>query len=103
MHAHMKIRVCFAIVALAAAGIPSFAAPADDWTRFRGPKGAGISESSELPAELGREQNVIWKSECEPGLSSPIVIDNRLFYTSFQGDERFVHCLDASTGMKHWS
>lgn len=106
MHVSIKpLTVCLATAALlvVSAGQPAFAVPDNTWSRFRGPDGSGISESSGVPAELGPEQNVIWKADCEPGSSSPIVFENRLFYTSFRGDERFVYCLDAATGAEHWS
>ena len=71
------------------------AGPGEYWSRFRGPNGAGIAETVGVPAEIGPQQNVLWKVECGPGFSSPIVFEKRLFYTSFRGDERLVHCLDA--------
>lgn len=79
------------------------AAPTDNWSRFRGPNGAGIAETMGVPAEIGPQQNVLWKVECGAGFSSPIVVENRLFYTSFRGDERFVHCVDVANGKEHWS
>jgi len=82
---------------------PVIAAPGDNWARFRGPNGSGIAETIGVPVEIGPQQNLIWKVECGPGFSSPIVIGSHLFYTSFRGDERFVHCLDATTGKEHWS
>jgi len=105
----MPARTTFPTVAVSAAllvasaGRPACAAPADDWSRFRGPHGSGVSETSGVPLEIGPEQNVIWKADCGRGLSSPIVVGNRLFYTSFRDDERFVHCVDAVTGAELWS
>ena len=50
----------------------SAGAAAEDWTRFRGPNGSGISTSGRLPLTFGPEENVIWKRELPFGHSSPI-------------------------------
>jgi outer membrane protein assembly factor BamB len=105
MFARITIQACFAAGALLVAGAeqPALAVPAQDWSRFRGPQGTGVSEATGVPVELSPDQNVIWKVECGAGLSSPIVVERRLFYTSYRGDERLVHCLDATTGAELWS
>ena len=47
---------------------------AENWTRFRGPNGQGISSEKNLPTEWSAEKNVAWKTAI-PGTawSSPIV------------------------------
>ena len=70
---------------------------AEDWPRFRGPNGTGVSSSEGLPAEFGPETNVIWKVDSGSGCSSPVIADGRLYFTSFEGDTRTVRCLDAAS------
>ena len=75
----------------------------EDWPRFRGPNGTGVSSTEGLPGELGPEKNVIWKADSGNGSSSPVVAAGRLYFTSFDEDTRTVRCLDAATGKPLWS
>lgn len=88
---------------------------AEDWSRFRGPNGSGTSTSS-LPVSWTPTANVAWKSELPgPGVSSPIIVGNRVFVTSYSGYgldrnkpgeianlKRHLLCFDAKTGKKLW-
>lgn len=61
------------------------AAPASDWTGFRGPKGSGASEDKGLPAELSKD-NILWKVKVPgPGTSTPITYGDKIFVTSYTG------------------
>ena len=75
---------------------------AEDWSRFRGPNGSGVSSSVELPDSIDPETNLLWKAEPGKGSSSPIVAKERLYVTSYEGDERSLHCLNATTGERLW-
>ncbi len=80
-------------------------AAAADWTQFRGPHGNGISDETTLAAKLG-ETNVAWKSALPGrGLSSPLIIGERVFVTCSSGpkqDRLHVICLSAADGKKMW-
>jgi len=76
--------------------------PAADWPRFRGPNGAGISPDPNLPSEIGKDRNVVWKQKTPKGNSSPIVIGGHLWITGHEGDDRIVLCYDAATGSLLW-
>ncbi|MBN2473508.1 MAG: PQQ-binding-like beta-propeller repeat protein [Pirellulales bacterium] len=76
---------------------------AEDWPRFRGPNGTGVSHTAGLPTQFGPETNVAWKVAAGEGTSSPVIADGRLFFTSFDADTRTVHCLDAATGDTLWT
>jgi outer membrane protein assembly factor BamB len=73
-----------------------------DWPRFRGPNGSGIQPGQHLPAEIGKDRNVVWTQKTPKGHSSPIVIDGRLWITAHEGDERVLLCYDAATGALLW-
>jgi outer membrane protein assembly factor BamB len=92
-------------------------AAANDWTRFRGPQGAGKAEASNLPLTWDSQKNIVWKQDL-PGLgsSSPIVLGSRIYLTCYSGyaesiDEpgemtelvRHVVCLDRKTGKIIWT
>ncbi|MFN0172057.1 MAG: PQQ-binding-like beta-propeller repeat protein [Bryobacteraceae bacterium] len=76
--------------------------PASDWTRFRGPNGTGLSSDRSLPAELGKDRNLVWKTATPKGNSSPIVIRDRVFFTGHEGDERLLLCYDTKSGALVW-
>jgi outer membrane protein assembly factor BamB len=75
---------------------------ASDWPRFRGPNGAGVSQDRGLPAEIAPDRNVLWKAKTPKGNSSPIVLQDRVWITGHEGDERFVLCYAAGTGALLW-
>ena len=81
-------------------------AAAENWPRFRGPNGSGISRDSRVPVEWNESAGLLWKSAI-PGFgnSSPVVWGNRLFVQSASADgkERWLLCLDASEGRILWT
>ena len=74
----------------------------DEWSRFRGPNGSGVTESTNLPVRLGPELNVIWKTPLPPGHSSPVLDGQRVFLTAVDGDILTTFCLDRETGEVLW-
>jgi outer membrane protein assembly factor BamB len=93
---------CWPLALLAAAPLLAAAARAEDWPRFRGPQGAGISESTGLPAEFGPKQNLLWRVAVPMGRSSPIVVKDRLYLTALEGEALVTLALDARTGASVW-
>jgi len=82
----------------------TLSAAAQDWTRFRGPNGTGISHSKAIPTEI-TAKDINWKIDL-PGVghSSPVLWGDRIFLTS-TGDKDgglFVQCLDAKDGKLIW-
>jgi outer membrane protein assembly factor BamB len=90
---------------------------AEDWLRFRGPAGSGVStETKNLPTKWSPDANLAWKTELPgAGVSSPIVVGDRVFITCYSGYglqrnnpgdiknlKRHLVCLDATSGKKIW-
>ncbi|MBI3209691.1 MAG: PQQ-binding-like beta-propeller repeat protein [Candidatus Solibacter usitatus] len=75
---------------------------AADWPQYRGLKGLGLSNDKNLPVEVGRDTNVVWKTELPPGHSSPILVGSRIFLTAYQGDDLSTICLDRASGKILW-
>ena len=73
-----------------------------DWRQFRGPNGSGVSDDTGLPTQFGPNQNVIWKTGLPPGHSSPVLTNNWIFVTAFEGQKLLVICLDRANGKIHW-
>jgi outer membrane protein assembly factor BamB len=95
------------VIALTTASLLWFAssARAENWPRFRGPTGQGISAETGLPLEWSADKNVKWKTAI-PGLgwSSPIVWGDRVFLTSTSTDGVACHviCVNKSDGRILW-
>jgi outer membrane protein assembly factor BamB len=77
-------------------------ASAEDWPRFRGPQGGGVSGSTGLPVEFGPGNNLLWRVDVPMGRSSPIVVKDRLYLTALEGDTLVTLALDAKTGAASW-
>lgn len=78
---------------------------AENWPRFRGPTGQGVSTETGLPLKWSETENVAWKTPI-PGLgwSSPIVWGDRIFLTTALANDTSCHvlCLDLKTGKILW-
>lgn len=90
---------------LVAAGLAAVAAPvhgAEDWPRFRGPNGSGVSTSSGVPAAFGSDKLLQWKTPVPFGRSSPVVGGDRIFLTASEGENLIVLALDRPGGRILW-
>jgi outer membrane protein assembly factor BamB len=93
----MKAR-CFLQLALVLAS----PAPAEDWTRFRGPNGSGVSNDTGFPVEFDKTQNLLWRTPVRSGKSSPVLTERRVFLTGFEKEKLFTQCFDRETGKLLW-
>jgi len=93
------------VIALAC-WIGSMSAADAQWSRFRGPNGTGVSADEKLPAEIGSDRNVEWRTPLPPGHSSPVLAADRIFLTAHTSEkDRYtllVFCLDRKTGKVLW-
>ena len=96
---------------LCAVLICSFAmqsAKASDWPMFRGPGGRSVAADAAVPLEwsISEGKNVAWQADLPGrGVSSPIVVDGKVFVTASSGVNRsrlHVVAYDASTGEQLW-
>jgi outer membrane protein assembly factor BamB len=95
----------FSAVFLLFALISLRSADAQEWTRFRGPNGSGVSEATTIPIKW-TEKDFNWRIEL-PGVghSSPVLWEGKLFLTTAElsaGEKRLL-CIDAKTGKTQWS
>ena len=94
-------RVILVLALLSAVALP---ASAEDWARFRGPNGQGISEAKTIPGKWS-PQEYNWKIELPGGgHSSPVVWDDKVFVTC--ADEKALKgillCVRAADGRELW-
>src|SRR5690554_322161 len=75
---------------------------AADWTAFRGKHGNGASASEKAPTNIRDRGNIRWAADLPGrGLSSPIIIDQKIYITCSSGPEQkvlHVLCFDDATG-----
>jgi outer membrane protein assembly factor BamB len=96
-----SIRTFLCAIWLLASGA---AAQAEDWPRWRGPNGNGISPESQWQASgFHSEPRLFWKTSVGEGFSS-VAVKGKYAYTLGNADEKdTVWCLEAETGKKVWS
>ena len=84
----------------------------EEWTRFRGNGGAGISLTSKTPTTWSDTEHVKWRADLPgPGSSSPVTTGDRVFITCYSGADgnstenlkRYLVCLDRVEGKELWS
>ena len=79
-------------------------AAADEWTRFRGPNGSGVSAAKTVPARW-KESDFNWKIALPgEGNSSPVVWQEQVFVTAADNSaaKRSVLSIDARSGKTLW-
>ncbi|MEM9480785.1 MAG: PQQ-binding-like beta-propeller repeat protein [Verrucomicrobiota bacterium] len=79
-------------------------AHAENWPRFRGPQGSGISEDKNIPVKI-EKKHFQWTANLPgDGVSSPVVFGDKIFLTSMgKGeDERCVVAVSAKDGKQLW-
>src|SRR3954453_15943023 len=96
----MKFFVCVSLVLISAA--PSFGGEPLVWPQFRGPAGSGIAEDQKPPVEIGPDKNVKWKVPAPGGLSSPIVVGEKLVITAFEKDKLYTIAYNRADGSEAW-
>jgi len=79
---------------------------AEDWPAFRGPRGNGLSNETDVPTEWSPDKNIKWKTKLpRPGNGSPIVSNGRVFLAcaeDAQGLKRSLYCFDRADGKQLW-
>jgi outer membrane protein assembly factor BamB len=77
----------------------------EQWPRFRGPAGAGISAYTNVPTSWNGKtgEGVLWKTKIPlPGHNSPVVWQDRVFLAGADPNARQVYCFDAGSGRLLW-
>lgn len=79
---------------------------AENWNRFRGFSGAGVTSLSDIPTQWdgASGSGILWKTPIPlPGHNSPVVWEDRIFLSGASWEKREVYCLDAATGSILWT
>ena len=88
------------------AALLTHSATAADWRQFRGPHGNGVADDPAPALTADAAASIAWKSNLPGrGLSSPIIVGNRVFVTCASGprfERLHVICFNAADGTKRW-
>jgi outer membrane protein assembly factor BamB len=91
------------------AAAPDYASDTElkqNWPRFRGPGGNGVSEAANPPVNWDAKTGagIAWKTPVPaPGFNSPIIWGNRFFLSGGDAAKREVFCYDCASGHLVWS
>lgn len=89
-----------AMILLFGAGAPRVAA--DNWPQWRGIRGDGISQETNIPSTWSKTENMAWRLPLPgPAGSTPVVWGNRIFLTSVDGNDLVLMCVDGD-GKLQW-
>ena len=89
----------------AAAALPSYDDYLQQWPRFRGPTGSGVSRFADVPAQWSVPDNtgILWKTAVPlPGPNSPVVWQRRIFLSGATAEKQAVFCFGADDGTLQW-
>jgi len=78
---------------------------AENWPRFRGPQGSGVSPYGQTPTHWdgATGRNVLWKTPVPMvGQSSPVEWHHRPFLSGGNAERQQVYCYDADAGRLLW-
>lgn len=79
-------------------------AEGDDWPRWRGPAGNGISAETQWnPAAVNSHPRMIWKASVGTGFASVAVRGPRLYTLGNEDGKDTVFCLETGTGKVVWT
>ncbi|UCG56962.1 MAG: PQQ-binding-like beta-propeller repeat protein [Phycisphaerales bacterium] len=101
-----KPKIDFAAADSAATPYPSTEEISENWPRFRGPGGLGVSAYINIPTKWDGKtgEGVLWKTKVPlPGHNSPVIWGDRVFLSGADPNERQVYCFDAVSGKVLWT
>jgi outer membrane protein assembly factor BamB len=73
-----------------------------DWPQWRGPNRDGVIPSFTPPAIWPERLTQKWKVDVGLGYATPLVVGNRIYMFSRQGDNEAMSALDAESGKVAW-
>jgi outer membrane protein assembly factor BamB len=78
------------------------AAQSTDWPQWRGPNRDGVVTNFTAPKEWPAQLTRKWKIDVGLGYASPVVVANRLYLFSRQGDNEVLQAFEPETGKAIW-
>jgi len=76
---------------------------ADDWPEWRGPTRDGSLAGFHAPKVWPKQLSRQWQVEVGQGHASPVVVGDRVFLISREGEEEVVRAVNLADGRQQWS
>jgi outer membrane protein assembly factor BamB len=97
------VRAAILTLGVAAAPLlPVVAGPGADWPQWRGPNRDGVVHGVKAPEKWPKALKEEWKVTVGEGVSSPVVVGDKVYVFTRQKDDELVLCLDVDTGQESW-
>jgi outer membrane protein assembly factor BamB len=97
MHAGIRVTSMLAAVLFAATTLA-----AQDWPQWRGPNRDGAIASFKEPAKWPAALSKRWQVEVGTGYATPVVVGDRLYMFTRQGDDEVMTAFDAASAKQLW-
>jgi outer membrane protein assembly factor BamB len=72
------------------------------WPQFRGPGGSGVGDAQKPPITFDAHKNVKWKIPVPSGMSSPIIVGDKIILTALDDGKLFTIAYERATGKEVW-
>lgn len=89
------------LVVLFTAGVMAQSA-GPDWPQWRGPTRDGVVTSFTAPPSWPEHLTLGWRVEVGDGYATPVLVGNRIYMLTRQGDDEVMRALDVDTGRTVW-
>jgi len=100
----MRVMRAAMLPSLAFALASASALAAEDWPRWRGPGGNGITEAPGFDPTLnGGNPEVLWSAEVGNGYGQVAVAGGRAYVAGHADGKETLYCFDAATGQALWA
>lgn len=100
----MQRKWAVALAGLAALALTPLVGYTEEWPKWLGPRGDGISHEQHLLAEWPAEgPKLLWSQTLGGGFSTPIAVNNKLYVYVTVGKVETLACLDAADGHVLWT
>jgi outer membrane protein assembly factor BamB len=82
--------------------LPASFALCQDWPQWRGPNRDGVVHGVTVPKQWPKTLTQEWQVAVGEGVSSPVLVGEKVYVFTRQRDNELVLCLDVANGREHW-
>jgi outer membrane protein assembly factor BamB len=90
------------IILFTGSGSTGRAQAPSDWPQWRGPNRDGVIAAFSEPQAWPEQLTLRWKAEVGLGYATPLLVGDRIYMFSRQGEEEVMTALDAANGTVLW-
>src|SRR5688572_1759845 len=103
LNKRLRMRRLSVASTLIASATMVYAQAPTDWTQWRGPSRDGTLPAFTAPAAWPDTLTQRWKIDVGTGYATPIVVGNRVYMFSRQGENETMSAIDAASGKVLWT